>query len=88
MEPKTIFITAQKIDDKSFYIDVLYYNNTSYSKSLYPTLSRYFNKYAKEFFKLDIALLIGSMQFENQEENIYTGDNRYYFIKRVIYTLK
>ena len=44
----TTVISAEKIDDNSFYVDVLYYTGTSYSKSVYPTLARAFQKYALE----------------------------------------
>lgn len=38
----TIFIGSTKLSDDSFYIDVLFFPHTSFSKSLYPTISRYF----------------------------------------------
>lgn len=84
---KTIFLNAVKIDDKSFLIDVLYFSATSYSKSLYPTLTRLFNKYAIEFFS--------GGSYDSREETIakageLAGVITYdtYFIKRVIYTKK
>jgi len=83
----TIFLSSEKIDEKSFFVDVLYFSGTSYSKSLYPTLSRYFKKYALIHFKggsytskeVDIAEC-------GKLENVINHD--IYFIKRVIYTLK
>jgi len=84
---KTIFLGSNKIDDKSFYIDVLYFSATSYSKSLYPTLSRYFKEYANVHFK--------GGNYTSKEHNITeTGKmddvitSNIYFIKRVIYTKK
>lgn len=82
---KTIFIGAEKIDDNSFYIDVLYYSATSYSKSLYPTITRYFRKYAMDF--------MGGGTYSSKEVKIYEGGiydglhaHAPYFIKRTIYT--
>ena len=83
---RTIFLQAGKLNENSFFIDVLYWNGTSYSKSLYPMITRMFQKYSVIFFKggsyknEELKLLDSS----STEPDISTSS---YYIKRVIYTL-
>ena len=51
MQNKTIFLGSGKLSEKQFFVDVLYFGATSYSKSLYPTIDRYFKKYATEYME-------------------------------------
>ena len=80
----TTVISAEKIDDNSFYVDVLYYTGTSYSKSVYPTLARAFQKYALE--------LMNGGSYKSRSIDIEINNKLYrhtpkpYFIKRKIYT--
>jgi len=78
--------TGMQIDEKSFFIDVLYFSGTSHSKSLYPTIARLFNKEVARIFPQ------GGM-YTSDEENItetgkYDGllSSDIYYIKRVTYT--
>jgi len=86
---KTIFIDSGKINDTQFYIDVLYYNATSYRSSLYPTITRLFKKYAMQYMK--------GGSYTSEEKNIdipchiegyHSKGSNPYSIKRTIYTLK
>ena len=85
----TIYLTSGKLNDTQFFIDVLYYAHTSYSKSLYPTIARYFKKYAMEYMQggtysstekeIDVPCII---------DGYHSKDLPPYFIKRTIYTKK
>lgn len=83
---KTIYIDSGKLSDTSFFIDVLYYSATSYSKSLYPTLTRLFNKYSIQY--------LGGGTYSSIEMKLAVpcqkSNETYppYYIKRTIYTLK
>ena len=83
----TIYLGSEKIDEKSFFIDVLYFSATSYSKSLYPTIERYFKKKAIEYFK-------GGSYTSTSEKIAETGKLdgvitwNIYIIMRTTYTLK
>lgn len=84
---KTQYIDSNKIDDKSFYIDVLYHSYTSYSKSLEPTCTRLFKKYAQEYmnggqFKLEIQNIEVACKIDGLHAIAP------YSIRRIIYTLK
>ena len=87
MTTQTTYIQSEGIDEKSFYIDVLYYSYTSISKSLEPTITKLINKYAHIYFKD----MIGKYEIESRKDinidniiNNLHSSNPYYITRIII----
>ena len=90
MKNDTIYLASGKINDTQFFIDILYYPHTSYSKSLYPTISRYFKKYAMEYMQGGTYSSIEQkIEIPNSIIDSYHSPTLApYSIKRTVYTKK
>lgn len=87
MQNKTIFLGSGKLNDTQFFIDVLYFGATSYSKSLYPTIDRYFKKYAMEYMGGGTYTSTCNTIAEDEKIEGYSTSG-FYKIMRTIYTKK
>lgn len=72
----TIILSSCITSSKTLVIDALYFSGTSYSKSLYPTITKEFNKRAEGF--------CGGGKYTSSEVDIINENN--YSIKRITYT--
>lgn len=82
---KTQVILIKKVDENTFFADFLYGAATSYSKSLYPTITRTFTTESKK--------LMGGGTYKQTEEQLEVkchhelwGSMAPYYIKRVTWT--